>query len=105
MLTFVNDGVTTIKPGYQTTGNVCVISAEETAFTLLPTLGRVYVWRTSKEAYNPKCLVLTVKHGGGSVMILAAISWYNILFAALLPFMAELLQGSTWTGWVIRCSP
>jgi hypothetical protein len=23
----------------------------------------------------------------------------------LLPFMAELLQGSTWTGWVIRCIP
>ena len=36
----------------------------------------VYVWRTPKEAYNPECLVPTVKNGGGSVMIWAAISWY-----------------------------
>jgi hypothetical protein len=24
---------------------------------------------------------------------------------SILPFLAELLQGSTWTGWVIRCTP
>jgi hypothetical protein len=29
----------------------------------------------------------------GSVMVWAAISWYNILLLPLLPFMAELLQG------------
>ena len=29
----------------------------------------VYVWRTPKEAYNPDCLVPTVKLEGGSVMI------------------------------------
>lgn len=28
---------------------------------------------------------------------------YCILLVPLLPFMAELLQMSTWTGWVIRC--
>ena len=27
------------------------------------------VWRTSKEAFNPQCIVPTVKHGGDSVMI------------------------------------
>ena len=42
-----------------------------------PTSGRVYVWRTSKEAGNPEGLVPTVKYGGGSVMILTAISWYS----------------------------
>ncbi|KMQ86560.1 transposable element tcb1 transposase [Lasius niger] len=39
--------------------------------------GRVYVWRTPKEAYNPDCLLPTVKHGSGSVMIWATISWYS----------------------------
>jgi hypothetical protein len=39
--------------------------SDESSFTLLPTSGRVYVWRTPKEAYNPECLVPTVKHGGG----------------------------------------
>ena len=31
---------------------------------------------TPKEAYNPECLVPNVKHGGGSVIIWVAISWY-----------------------------
>jgi len=30
-----------------------------------------------KEAYNLECLVPTVEHGSGSVMIWAAISWYS----------------------------
>jgi hypothetical protein len=36
-------------------------------------------------------------------MVWATITWYIILLVPLLPLMAELLQGSTWTGWVIRC--
>jgi hypothetical protein len=68
----VNDGVMTIKPGHQTTANVHVIWSDELSFVLFPTSGRVYVWRTSKETYNPECLVPTVKHGGGSVMVSAA---------------------------------
>jgi IS30 family transposase len=47
----------TIKPGHQTTGNARVIWSDESSFKLLPTSGRVYVWRTHKEAYNPECLV------------------------------------------------
>jgi hypothetical protein len=29
------------------------------------------------EAYNPECLVPTVKHGDGYVMTWAAVSWYS----------------------------
>jgi hypothetical protein len=47
-----------------------------------------------KEAYNPECLVPTVKHRRSCVMVRAAISWYSILLVSLLPFMAELLQRS-----------
>jgi hypothetical protein len=54
----------TIKPGDQTSGNAArVIRSDESSFTLFPASGRVYVWRTPTEAYNPECLVPTVKHG------------------------------------------
>jgi hypothetical protein len=62
MLRYVNNGVTTIKPGHQTTGNACVIWSGELSFTLFPTSGRVFVWRIPKEAYNLECLVPTLKH-------------------------------------------
>jgi hypothetical protein len=57
---------------------------ENQNITLFPTLGKVYVWKTPKETYNPECLVPTVKDGGGSVMVWAAILWYNILLARCL---------------------
>jgi hypothetical protein len=65
----MNDGVTTIKPGHQTTGNAQVIWSDESSFTLFPTSGRVCVWRIPKETYDLECLVSTVKHRGGSVMV------------------------------------
>ena len=68
-----------------------VIWSDESSYTLTLTSGRVYTRRTPKEAYNPECLVPTVKHGGGSVMIWAAISWYS---AGL---NGELLAVTTWT--------
>jgi hypothetical protein len=63
MLRCISNGVMTIKPGYQTTGNARVIWSDESSFMLFPTPGRVAVWRTPKEAYNPECLVPKVKHG------------------------------------------
>jgi hypothetical protein len=47
----INDGVTTIKPGHPTTGNVPMIWSDELSFMLFPLSGRVYVWRTAREAY------------------------------------------------------
>jgi hypothetical protein len=41
-----------------------------------PTSGWIYVWRMPKEAYNPECLVSTVKYGAGSMTTWAAINWH-----------------------------
>jgi hypothetical protein len=60
MLRCINDGVMTIKSGHQTTGNVCVIWS----FALFLTSGRIYIWRTPKEAYNLEYLAPTAKHEG-----------------------------------------
>jgi hypothetical protein len=42
--------------GNQASGNGHMIWSGKSSFTLFPTPGRVYVWRTHKEAYNLKCL-------------------------------------------------
>lgn len=55
-----------------------IVYSDESTYTLFPTAGRIYVWRTPKEAYNPECLRPTVKHGGGSIMIWGAISWSSV---------------------------
>jgi len=54
-----------------------VMRSDQSSFTLFPTSGWVYVWRTPKQVNNLECLIPTVKHGGRSVMIWAAISWYS----------------------------
>jgi hypothetical protein len=86
MLKCINNGVMTIKPGHQTTGNAHMIWSDELSFMQFPMSGRGYVWRTPKQAYNPECLVPTVNQGGDSVMVWAAISWYSILLVPLLLF-------------------
>jgi hypothetical protein len=79
--------------------------SDELSLRLFPTWGKVYVWRISKEAYNPECQVPAVKHGEVLWWFWSAVSWYSILLFPLLHFMAKILQGSTWTGFVIRCIP
>ncbi|GFW13872.1 transposable element Tc1 transposase [Trichonephila clavipes] len=46
-----------------------VIWSHESTFTLFQTTGRVYVWRTAKEAFAPECIVPTLKHGCGYLMV------------------------------------
>ena len=46
-----------------------VIWSDEWKFNLFGSHGKVMVWRTSREEFDPKCTVPTVKHGGGSVMV------------------------------------
>jgi hypothetical protein len=72
MLRCVNEGIMTIKPGHQATGNMHVIWPDESSFMLFPTSGRVYMWRTPTEAYNPECQysvgpIITL-HGRNTVM-------------------------------------
>jgi hypothetical protein len=105
MLRCVNDGVTIMKPGHETNRKALVMWPDNSSFTLFPTSRRVGIWRTPKEAYNPERLVPTVNHEGNCAMVWTAVSWYSILLAPLLPFMADLLQRSTRTDWVIRCIP
>jgi hypothetical protein len=50
ILRCVDDGVTTIKSGHKETGNAAAIWSYELSFTLFSASGRVYIWRTSKEA-------------------------------------------------------
>jgi hypothetical protein len=52
--------------------------SDKSSFTLFLASGRVYIWRTPKEAHNPECLVPTVNHKGGSVMVSETISWYSV---------------------------
>jgi hypothetical protein len=63
----------------QTPGNGRVIWSDKSSFTLFPTSGRVYVWRTPNEAYNSECLVQREKRGEGSVIIWAAMLWYSAI--------------------------
>jgi hypothetical protein len=94
-------GITTIKPEHQTTGNMHVIWSGESSFMMFPTSGGVYVRRTPRKP--------TIRNAWVQQWNTRVVLWWfgqqhhGIVLFTLLPFMAELLQGSTWTGWVIRC--
>lgn len=55
-----------------------IIWSDESRFTLFQNDGKVRVWRLQKEKYNVSCLVPTVKHGGGGVMMWGCFSWYGL---------------------------
>ncbi|GFY09061.1 uncharacterized protein TNCV_4662521 [Trichonephila clavipes] len=52
-----------------------VIWSDEYSITLFLTITRVFVWLTPAEAFHIDCLVPTVKHGGGSIMVWGVISF------------------------------
>jgi hypothetical protein len=90
MLRRINDGVTIMKHGHETTGNTGVIWSDESSFTLFPTSGRVYVMRIHKETHS-RIPGFNSETWVGSVMLCAAISWYSILLVPLLSFTTEIL--------------
>jgi hypothetical protein len=77
MFRCVNDGVTTINPGHQTTEKARFIWLEKSPFNFFPKSGRVYVWRTRKEVYNPECLPSSNSEAH-PVIALAAMSWFSV---------------------------
>ena len=46
-----------------------VLWTVESKFNLFGPDGRVMVWRTPQEAFDPRCTVPTVKHGGENVVL------------------------------------
>ena len=52
-----------------------VIWSDESRFTLFRNDGRTRVWRQQKERYDIDCIVPTVKHGGGGVMVWGCFTW------------------------------
>ena len=55
-----------------------VIWSDESRFTLFQNDGKVHVWRLPKEKYDVNCLVPTVKHGGGGIMMWGCFSWHKM---------------------------
>ena len=51
-----------------------VLWSDESKFELFGSKRRVYVRRRKGERYHPKCVVPTVKHGGGSIMVWGCMS-------------------------------
>jgi hypothetical protein len=96
---YVNNGVMTIKPGHQTTGNARVIWSDEPSITLFSTSGRVYVENTQGSLQSGTSGSNSETRG----RFCNGLSSNIMVLVPLLPFMAELLQGSTWTGWEITC--
>jgi hypothetical protein len=88
MLRCVNDGVTTIEPGHQKTGNARVFQA-------LPYVRKRLRLEITQRSLQTGMSRSNSETRGGSVMVWAVIT--------LLPFLAKLLQGSTWKGWLMWC--
>jgi hypothetical protein len=97
VLICLNDGVTTTKRGHQATGNAWCgqMNSSSRCFLIRKSL------RLENTQGSLQCGMLgsvpTVKHGRGFVIV------WGIHLDPLLSFMAELLEVSTWTGWVTRC--
>jgi hypothetical protein len=99
MLRCVNGGVTTVK----TTGNASVISVESSilhavlysskSLCLKNTEGNL---QSGMSGSNSETRGRICDDLGNNIMV-------AFCLLALLPVMAELLQESTWPGWILRC--
>jgi hypothetical protein len=106
MLRCINNGVVTIKPGHQTTGNAHVIWSDELSpyssllqeqFTLGEHPMKPTIWY-ARFGSNSETRGRFFGGLGSNILV-------QILLVPLLPFMVKLLQANIWTCWVIRCIP
>ena len=51
-----------------------VLWSDESKFNLFGSDGKTIVWRSTTEAFNPKCTLPTIKHNGGSLMVWSCFS-------------------------------
>ncbi|CAM4900557.1 unnamed protein product [Rotaria socialis] len=55
-----------------------VLWSDESKYNLFGSDGKVMVWRTPTEEFNPRCTVPTVKHGGGNVKVWGCFAWNGV---------------------------
>jgi transposase len=54
-----------------------VVWSDESRFTLYQNDGKIRVWRLQEEKYKVSCLIPTVKHDGGDIMMWGYFLWYR----------------------------
>ncbi len=78
-----------------------ILWSDETKINVFGTDGFKAVWRRKGEEYKEKCMVPTVKHGGGSVLMLAA--WVLLVSGSCISLMASRIHKCTALYWKRRC--